>query len=132
MRTYYQGPDVVVNDRVIEIRSPRPQRFLVAKLRDVQVVRTAPDPTALRGSGVSAAALLLVAPALDSPELIIAAVVLGVASPLAAMWSHWRAVRAYELWAWYERHRVQVYSSPDPRVFGQVSRALQRAIEANE
>jgi hypothetical protein len=132
MRTYYRGPDVVVNELVFEVRSPHPQRFLVRKLRDVQVVRTAPAPSALRGTGVSAVALLLVAPALDSAELVIGALVMGIAPALLMMWAHWRARRAYELWAWYERNTVRMYSSPDARVFGQVSRALQRAIEANE
>lgn len=90
MRTYYRGPDVVVNDQVFEVCGPQPLRFLVAKLRDVQVVRTT----------------------------------------RRSSWG--RATRAFELWAWYERDRVQMYSSPDERVFGQVSRALRRAIEANE
>jgi hypothetical protein len=52
---------------------------------------------------------------------------LALATPAAAV--SWREPRHWELHAQYKGDAVVLYSSPDERVFNQVSRALRRAME---
>lgn len=62
--------------------------------------------------------------------LVFAAVVVGVVLDLARRRRGGRARQ--ELWAAVGGRLVRLYSSPDPVEFGQVRRALLRAIEHNE
>jgi len=128
VRTYYRGPDAAVTDELFIWQAGATKAFVVAELR--QVARVRQDDGRL--GRVIAAVLLAVAGAgwvqLDLPAKWYAGIGALVAALALAGWpSHTRS------WALRAAYRgdaeVTVYSSADPRVFNQVSRALQRAIE---
>ena len=76
-------------------------------------------PIAVTGVG-----LLIAAPEL---RLVLAVAVVG---SVVFGWYYWNAQRpTYQLWAQYGPHLVLLFVCDDEREFGQVSRALQRAIE---
>jgi hypothetical protein len=128
VRTYYRGPDAAVTDELLIWQAGTTKAFVVAELR--QVARVRQDGG--RVGRVVAAVLLAVAGAgwarLALPGRWYVAIGALLAALALAGWpSHTRS------WALRAAYRgdaeVTVYSSADPRVFNQVSRALQRAIE---
>ncbi len=128
MRTYYRGPDAAVTDELFIWQAGATKVFVVAELQRVGRVRE----EAGRLGRVVAAVLLAVAGAgwveLELPARWYVGIgALVVALALAGWPVHTRS------WALRATYRgaddVTVYTSADPRVFNQVSRALQRAIE---
>ena len=132
MLLYYRGSDALVTEDTFEVRWPRPQRFPVRELRGVRVVRHALDRTVVASMHTALGAFVFVAfswPVLDSVEAWFLALML-VATPAAVSGVCLRVrPRAHELRAHYGDRDVSLYTSDDPRVFGQVQRALVRARE---
>jgi hypothetical protein len=131
--TFYQGPDVLITHEVFAVRAPVPQRFRVRELRRVHVVRGDLPPerlvTAHIAGGALVAALVLV-PLLDSPfALMVATITTVSAMGVNGVCAH-LSPRTYEIRALYRGFDVRLYSSTDPSRFGQVRRALTRALES--
>jgi hypothetical protein len=128
VRTYYRGPDAAVTDDLFIWQSGPTRAFVVAELRGVSMERRERS----RLGRVVAAVLLAVAGAgwvqLELPArwyvgigaLVVALVVAGW-PPHTRVWALTAAYRGDD--------QVTLYSSADPRVFHQVSRALRRAME---
>ena len=129
MRTYYRGPDAVITDTHFVWQSPPVQIFAIDDLRDVRLERTvAGGPSGAEfalGLGLFvlaiAAGLKIGVPAALP---IVAALVVVVLIALRKRSGH-----AWEIRARYRAEDVTVYTSLDPRVFNQVTRALRRTIE---
>jgi Family of unknown function (DUF6232) len=134
MVTYYQGPYAVVTSDVFQLRCPYHHAFAIKELRDVFVARGGPDPLAVGTTCFAGSTLVVVSaswPFIHSPVAWLGAVAF-VVTPWAVSGACWRLrppVR--ELWATYRHQRVQLFSCRDERMFGQVSRALLRALEAS-
>jgi hypothetical protein len=135
MTTYYRGRSALITHEVFEVRVPYRQRFAISELRDVHVERTGPDTRALGCLGLAAMMLVgtvVSSPVLSSPQQWLAAFV-AVAAPSVLGGACWRInPPAYELRATYRGYQVQLFRSCDAQVFGQVKRALIRALEAYE
>jgi hypothetical protein len=129
MRTYYRGPDAVVTDTHFVWRAPTVRIFAIADLDNVRLERSTAGglsaPGIALGLGLAAVALFAglrfgIVAALPPAAVI---VILLVAA-------HRRRGRhAWEIRARYRTQEVTIYSSPDPRIFNQVTRALRRTIE---
>ena len=133
MVVYYRGPTALITDRVLEVWSPHRQRFAIADLYDVHVVRGGADPLAVGPARITAGVAVLIAaswPLLRTPVAWLVAIAFLAASGIVALVC-WRLARCeWELRATYQGYQVQLYRSRDLRVFGQVKRALNRALEA--
>jgi Family of unknown function (DUF6232) len=132
---YYQGPDVVITHEVFAVRTPTPQRFHIRELRQVHVVRGDLPPERMVTVHVAAGAFvaaLVMAPVLDSPF----ALLVTATTAVSAMGANGLCVRlrprTYEIRAIYQALDVCLYRSADLRTFGQVRRALMRALERSE
>lgn len=129
MRTYYRGPDAVITDTHFVWQSPTVRIFAIDDLRDVRLVRVlagGPSVVAVAlGFGLSALAVVtgLRFGALAAAPLVAAVVVLVVAGLRG------RGGHAWEIRARYRSQEVTLYTSGDPRIFNQVTRALRRTIE---
>jgi hypothetical protein len=134
MRTYYRGPDVLINHEAFVRRTAPGQTFPIRDLQHVVMIRGNLDPPWPAPIHVAGGAAILVMagwPLLESPAAYAAAALL-VAVPAAAGLAYSRMrPRPWELRARYEGRDVVLFASADTRTFNQVSRALQRAIEAH-
>jgi len=135
MAEFYRGHTLSITSDVMEVWWPRHQRFSIEDLRDVYVFRDVASPVVVRGIGASA--VMLVATAVSWQLLRSPAVALiGVLVVLAPAVIGGACIRTrrppWELRALYQGRDVQLFSSRDQVAFGQVKRALVRAIEANE
>ncbi|MGA5304352.1 DUF6232 family protein [Nucisporomicrobium flavum] len=134
MRTYYRGPDALLTDDHFIWRTPSSTRmFAVRELRDVTLVRGEPTGSSVAGLAATAAGLVTLTVAswsIAGPAAgyVAAAVAALIASIVVAARSS-RSARRWSLQGTYRGMPVLLYSSPDPRVFNQVTRALRRAIE---
>ncbi|MEV6306111.1 DUF6232 family protein [Actinoplanes sp. NPDC051861] len=128
-RTYYDGPDAKVTDDQFVWRTTSARLvFNIHHLRNVGLVqapaRVRPFAPLLAGATVFAAAAGWAF--LADPALYVIAF-LALATP--AVVASWREPGRWELHAQYRGSAVVLYSSAEPRVFNQVSRALRRAME---
>ena len=134
MRTYYRGPDAVLTDDHFIWRTGTSTRiFAVRELRDVGLVRGEPAGSRPGAMIVMAAGLITLTVAswtLAGPAVgyTAAAVAVVLASIVVAVRGSRSACR-WSLQGTYPGVPVTLYSSPDPRVFNQVTRALRRVIE---
>ncbi len=134
MVTFYRGPSALITHQAFEVWCPYRQRFAIAELYDVHVVRGGPDPLAVgttRVAGVSALVAAACLPFLHTTTSWLVALAF-VAVPGVFSGACWRLYRPeYELRATYRGYQVQLYRSRDLRMFGQVKRGLIRALEAH-
>jgi len=130
MRTYYRGPDAVITDTHFVWQSPAVKIFAIDDLDDVRLERTvAGAPSAVEFSLGLGLLILAVAAGLATLGTIAAPLVVAVvAVALFALGRRGRG-QAWEIRARYRAEDVTVYTSPDPRIFNQVTRALRRTIE---
>ena len=132
-RTYYRGPDAVVTDELFIWNGTPLRSFAVRELRHVGVVRSGSkpaDPTVVLTAAAIVVALVGAGWTLLDPPTAYAIGLLVVTVPLAfAVPSMVRRTRGWELHATYRGSDVVLYSCVDERQFGQVSRALRRAME---
>ncbi|HEY7174845.1 MAG TPA: DUF6232 family protein [Micromonosporaceae bacterium] len=135
MAMFYRGHTLSITSDVMEVWWPRYQRFSIEDLREVYVFRDVANPVVVRGIGASAAMLVATAVSwqfLRSPAILLIGV-LVVLAPTVIGGACMRSQRPpWELRALYNGKDVQLFSSRDSLTFGQVKRALVRAIEAND
>ena len=131
---YYRGPCARITGDLLEVWSPGYQLYLISELQAVHVVhgrsgRRAANPL-LPAVTVLAVVTVLAAVALPvhAPAgLLVPVVLLAVASTVAACM---RPVgQPYELYATHRGQWVRLFQCPDAQTFGQVKRALARAME---
>ena len=128
-RIYYRGPDALVSDdRFVWHPTTAPVVFAVPDLRNVGLVQAparvrtfAPVAVAVIVAMAAAGWILLPDPAIYV-LVFLGLAILGVAVA-------WREPGRWELHAQYRGTAVVLYSSSNPRIFNQVSRALRRAME---
>ncbi|GID92245.1 DUF6232 family protein [Amorphoplanes digitatis] len=127
MRTYYRGPDAAVTEELFIWQSGPVRTFVLVDLRDVGRV----EQEASRLGRVIAALLLAVAGGVWVQLALPGRWYAGVGALIAALailvWPP--RTRRWMLRAAYRGDEVTLYSSVDPRVFNQVTRALRRAME---
>src|SRR6266545_2081202 len=125
---------LLVTGEAMEVKAPSRQRFLIRELHDVHVVREGPDRLTVTLTVVAGTLAVTVAaswPFLHSTAAwFVAVTFVAVPAVLAALCWWWNPPRL-ELRATYRDRPVRLFQSRDGRVFGQVMRALIRAIEAN-
>ena len=133
MRIYYRAPDVVVTSELFVVRrgSP-PGRFAIHELRDVCIAPGQPEGVRLSVVVPPAAAALVAAAVVSAaggPLVGVAIAVSAAGAGMACAVVQQHRPREWELHATYRDRPVRLYASTDARVFHQVSRALQRAME---
>jgi len=132
-RTYYRGPDAVVTDELFIWRGTPLRSFVVRELEHVGVVRVTAEPanpTAVLAVAAATVAAIGAGWTLLDPPAAYAVGLLAVLVPLAfTMPSMARRPRGWELRATYRGAGVVLYTCADERQFGQVKRALRRALE---
>jgi hypothetical protein len=128
MRTYYRGPDAVVTDTHFVWKDAVVRIFAIDDLADVRLERRAPG-------GRSGLELVLVLALLATAVLagwrfgLLVAAPPVVAAALVLIVLRRRGRPAWEIRARYRAREVTLYTSRDPRIFNQVTRALRRTIE---
>lgn len=143
MTVFYRGPCVRITHEVFETRCPRYRSYCIADLRAVAVLELTADPppavASARVGSTGMAGAVAVAIAIGQTEgweathaspTMLGLIVLLIAS-LVTSGACWlvRPVEQ-ELVAEYHGVPVSLFRTADPRAFGQVRRALLRAIEA--
>lgn len=132
MTTYYRGRDILITDRVFVIRTPPQRVYRINELSDCCVLEGDRPPVRLYAVGALGGAVFVAvasAPALRTPaDLVAGTVVMAMASAVAGACLRSRP-RDYELCGLHRGLRVSLFCSSDPIVFGQVKRALVRALE---
>lgn len=138
MTLFYIGPCVRITHAKFEVRWPSHRSFAIRDLRYVHVTQDRVPVTGSVGqiragsTSLAGAAAVVVAagwPILDAPAVsVVAFVVLATSSVVSG--ACWR-VRpySYALRATYRGELVTLFSTSDSRTFGQVKRALVRALE---
>lgn len=142
MTIFYRGPCVRITHKVFENRCPTRRSFHIEDLSEICVVVRGAGPPAPVGSarigstGVAGAVAVAIAvghvegwEAFESPVTMLGMVMLLVIS-LVVSGSCWLINPIeQELVAEHRGELVTLFRSPDPREFGQVRRALMRAVE---
>jgi hypothetical protein len=135
MVTYYQGHTIRITHEVIEVWWPDYRRFAIADLHEVYVCRGDADPAAIRSIGAACVAVVVFVGSWSVLHSI-GALVVGVLLSAAAVAYGSSAFRLYptpfELRATYRGDHVRIWYTRDALTFGQVKRALVRAMEALE
>ncbi len=136
MVTFYRGPTVLITHEVFQSGLPDPQRFRVSDLREVSSHGRKPERMNTRSVGATGAAVAVMSvvwpfvratPAGFGVLLLL----LAVPSLIGAACLH-RGQPIWELRAVYRGRPVILYATTDARAFGQIRRALIRALEANQ
>ncbi len=142
MAELFPGPDVRITHEVVQTLTGQPRSFRIVELCHPHVVHeniidaALASPTARVCSGtmtgLSVAAAAAGTDVLHSPHTTVAATLLAVAAAVTTVqgWRLWRRPRA--LWAYHRGERVCLFVTRDRLLFGQVRRALLRAIEGVE
>jgi hypothetical protein len=133
MRTYYRGPDALVDQERFVWFTSSPRTFVVRELQNAVLVRCnvpdrRPNPAllvALTMTALATASWMLVGPAVGAALGFLAVLAAGAAMVAQPR----RTVYEWQVRATYLGAHVTVYASVDQRVFNQVARALRRAIE---
>lgn len=132
MPTYYPGPDVMITDKAFTVLGDRPIRFRIADLVDPYIVRGSRHPVGVvtgRFAIGSVVAGTIGWPMHDSTAFHLAMLVV-VVSPALAAGAYFRTTgRPQQLRAVHEKIDVCLYSTTNEQRFGQIRRALVRALE---
>jgi hypothetical protein len=137
MTVFYRGPGVRITHARFEVWSPTYRWFAIRDLRQVQVVERLVDPAPVGpvragSTGVAGAAAVAVAVGSQTtaPPALALALLALLAGSVAVSGACWRVRRVrQELVAVHRGRLVRLYRGTDPRTFGQVRRALTRALE---
>ena len=130
MAVYYPGPDVRVTDRAFEVMFP-PRSYPLEELQQVCIaareVRKSVSPRVIAFS-VALVAIVALAFAfyLGGVPLAASTMIAGLACAVSG-WLPRRPTR--QLWAKFHGRNVCLFESSNDLVFGQVKRALGRALE---
>jgi len=128
----YPGPEVVITHEVFAVLGPVPQQFRIRELMDVRVIRGDLPRERMVLAHVAAGVLvvlLLVAPHLESALAWLIVTATAVSSLIISGAYVRLRPRIYELRVSYRGLDICLYSSPNLVTFGQVTRALSRALE---
>jgi hypothetical protein len=136
---FYRGSHALVTHEVFVAGRRGDQEFRIRRLRHVQAVKRSGPPTAIdtirHGStgiaGIAgvAAGVVASASAADSRTFLLALLGLMVVSSVVSG-ACWRArTYEYELRAFYGNRRITLYRTTNATEFGQLRRALTRALE---
>jgi hypothetical protein len=139
MTVFYQGRCACITHKVFETYYPSYQSFAISELAQVGVAQTpaGSDPGVLvqlkvgsSGLAVAAAIVAIMGKSVfDSPPTSFGALAVLAVSALVSGACWRRRGHQHELWAVHRGQWVCLFHTPDIQVFGQVSRALCRAIE---
>jgi hypothetical protein len=127
---YYRGPGVAVTNQYLLTSH---DRYELAELAELGIVRGPLHPAVLISSVIAVAQTPIVIPVVAmvmTPLTILFAAILLVVPCVVAIVSARRWPPRMELQARYRGLTLVLFSSHDEREFGQVSRALRRAVEA--
>jgi hypothetical protein len=127
---YYRQHGISVTGRHLIVAD---QRYDLAELGDLMQDRGTLHPGAIVALVIAVAEAMLVAllvSVLHSPLVWLLAVVALLIPCLVALVCARRWPPQYELLAQYRGHEVRLFATRDQREFGQVTRALRRALEA--
>jgi hypothetical protein len=127
---YYRGAGVAVTNQFMQTSR---DRYPLAELGDLGMVRGPSHPAVLISTVIAIAQLPIVVPVVSmvrSPIAFLLAAVLLVVPCVVAIVSARRWPPRLDLQARYRGRERVLFSSHDEREFGQVSRALRRAIES--
>jgi ABC-type transport system involved in cytochrome bd biosynthesis fused ATPase/permease subunit len=134
MVVFYRGHTLLITNTVVEVWWPRYQRFSVQDLSDVYVFRDVANPVVVRGIGASAVMFVATVASwqfIKSMAILVVAALIVLAPGVVGAACIRTRRPAWELRATYRGVDVQLYSTRDSLTFGQVKRALVRAMEAN-
>jgi len=131
----YRSPELFITDRLFVVRRGPRARYAVAELKNVHVVCAEirrGGRAVGRYVGALAMLLIIIAVLLDSPvALALALLALGGAAAVGSLASRTHR-RTWELRARHRNAEICLFASSDEIKFGQVKRAMVRAIEASE
>jgi hypothetical protein len=130
-RVYYRSTNVVITDEVFAIRGPVDMRFRLDRLHGAHIVSEDPPVRFVSAGGIIAIPVLAIFAGTQLHSFwawTVAITVALVASTVIAVHRS-RSGRASELRATYGELDVTLFRSTDTAVFGQVRRALSRALE---
>jgi hypothetical protein len=135
MPIYFRGPDALITHREFTCFRPQPQRFALRELHDPHIViaeATGATPRVTYPATAAAAAVAAAGwPILGSAPVTLTglAALAVLAGPIAGCLRGRR--HSYEVHAFYRGRCVCLFRTTDPRLFGQIRRALVRALEAH-
>jgi hypothetical protein len=127
---YYRRNGVVVTNRYL---TSGPYRYEIVELTDLRQARGGTHPGVMVGLVIAVAEAAFVAPFVGffhRPVAWLGAVVALAIPCLVGFFCARRWPAQYELLADYRGRQIIVFATRDEREFGQVSRAIRRAIEA--
>lgn len=133
MTIYYHKGGVQVTSRYLSVDG---DRYELAELTDITRTRGAVHPGVVVGLVTAGAEAVIIAPLVEMMDAVgapavwlLATVALSVPCVVGFVCARrWPA--EYELVCWYRGHQIAVFATRDEREFGQVTRALCRAVEA--
>lgn len=130
MTIYYRGPCAYITRDLIEVWTPQHAIYPISELHAVYVVHGSQGRRGTAGVlpvlAVLAAVLLPVA---GAPTGLLAIVLMLGAAATVTVACLREPPHPYELTATHQGRRVALFQCPDERTFGQVKRALARAME---
>ena len=133
MTVFYRSSDLVISENEF-VTLFAPERFALGDLREIHIVRGAPDPQRRPAKHAVAGAMILavaIGPLVDSPAAwAVAALALLGSAGFGGASIFGRRPR-WQLNAQHQGIQLCLYSTTDARTFGQVKRGLVRALEAN-
>jgi hypothetical protein len=131
MRVYYRSADVVITDEVFAIRGPVEMRFRLDRLHGAHIVTDDQPVRFVSAGGIIAIPLVAIVAGtqLNSVWAWTVALSVALATTIVIAVRHSRTTTASELRATYGELDVTLFRSTDAAVFGQVRRALGRALE---
>jgi len=150
MTVFYRGTAAHITHEVFEARCPHHRRFMIRDIRHVYLARrasgsAASDRAQLRAGSAGVAGVAAVVAAVGWPVLAATQMppiaIAGLATTLiliaASSLTFAACVRVppalvHELWAVYRGRMICLFDTTDERTFGQVRRALTRAIEQSK
>jgi hypothetical protein len=133
MRVYYRAPNLLITERGFAVLAPRARTFGFDDLHDIHIVRGDLHPARIFVAHAAGSAFVVVAASwpllIASPVACVAAGVLATTLSAACVTCGRLMPRCYELRATYLGLEVRLFCSSDSAAFGQVRRALVRALE---
>jgi len=131
MRVYYRSPDVVITDEVFAVRGPIAMRFRLDRLHDAHIVTTDQPVRVVSAGGIIVIPLLAILAGAQLHSFWAWTVALSVAAVAAVVIAvhRFRTTASRELRATYGALEVTLFRTDNAVVFGQVRRALGRALE---
>ncbi len=141
MTLLYRGPSARITHEVFETHTPYDQTYLICELDLVHVIRETTADVAVGSPTVRVCSTAMTglsaivaagSDTMDSPSTTVAATVAAIVAAAVAVHG-WRIrTRPIGIWAYHRGQRVCLFQTRDRLVFGQVKRALLRALERIE